>query len=138
MIGQQSLSVDSSGETPKLPRMQFLAKQQHPAQVKHLAKQQQQHPASKVESRQIQLEKQRSMDGAVKDRRTNSRGYLAKQKSVETNMLLSRQQKMLQVNLVKQMSLQSVPGTPKGARRGLDKRLKKEHGMTILVSAPVI
>ena len=135
MIGQQSLSVDSSGETPKLPRMQFLVKQHLDKQ--QLAKQQQ-HPASKVESRKIQLEKQRSMDGAVKDRPTYSRGYLAKQKSVETNMLLSRQQKMLQVNLVKQMSLQSVPGTPRGARRGLDKRLKKEQGMTILVSAPVI
>ena len=86
----------------------------------------------------MQLEKQRSMDGAVKDRPTNSRGYLAKQKSVETNMMMSRQQKMFQVELVKQMSVQSVPGTPRGARRGLDKRLKKEHGMTILVSAPVI
>ena len=84
----------------------------------------------------MQLRKQISMD-AVKDRSTNNggqRGYLIKQMSMDTNPLSRHQQKMSQVNLVKQMSLPSAPDTPRGVRRGLDKRLKKEQGMTILVS----
>ena len=84
----------------------------------------------------MQLGKQRSMDGAFKDRPTNNRGSLVKQMSVDTN-ILSRQQKMFQVNLVKQMSVQSLPGTPRGVRKGVDKRLKKEQGMTVLVSSSI-
>ena len=62
------------------------------------------------------------------------RGFLTKQMSVEPN-LLSRQHKLVQVNLLKQMSMQSsTPSTPTGVRKTLDKRLKKEQGMTILVS----
>ena len=149
LIGQQSLSVDSSGETPKLPpRVQQLAK--HQPQVQQLAKYQPtsnvetprvqhfQQLASNVESRKMQLEKQRSMDGAVKDRSTNNRGYLMRQMSVDTNALMGRQQKTSQVNLVKQMSMQSVPGTPRVMRKkGVDKRLKKEQGMTVLVIASI-
>ena len=133
MIGQQSLSVESSGETPKLPiRVQHLAKQASSSQQVSKVKQE-----SIIGGKgKMQLRKQISMD-AVKDRSPNNggqRGYLIKQMSMDTNPLTRHQQKMSQVNLVKQMSLPSAPDTPRGVRRGLDKRLKKEQGMTILVS----
>ena len=38
------------------------------------------------------------------------------------------------LDLTKQVSIQSAPCTPTGKRRALDKRLKKEQGMTILVN----
>ena len=85
----------------------------------------------------LQLRKQMSMDDVGKERPSNDRGqrgYLTKQKSIDTNVL-GRQQKMFQVNLVKQMSVQSLPDTPRVVRKALDKRLKKEQGMTILVGA---
>ena len=96
----------------------------------------------------MQLRKQMSVDGGHNkisvdgghNRTINTfdkkggRGFLTKQMSVEPN-ILSRQHKLVQVNLLKQMSMQSsMPSTPTGVRKTLDKRLKKEQGMTILVS----
>ena len=134
MISQQSLSLEVN-ETPKLPtRLQHIAKQTTSSQA-----------ASKMklesgigEIRKVQLRKQMSMD-LGKERPTNDRGqrgYLMKQMSMDPNVLLRRQQKMFQVNLIKQMSVQSMPDTPRVVRKALDKRLKKEQGMTILVSVP--
>ena len=129
MIDQQSLSLEAN-ETPKLP-----------TRVQHLVKQTSGQAASKIklasrigENRKLQLRKQMSMD-VGKEKPSNNggqSGYLTKQKSIDTNVL-GRQQKMFQVNLVKQMSLQSLPDTPRVVRKALDKRLKKEQGMTILV-----
>ena len=106
--------------------------------------------------KKIGLRKQMSVDTNVLEAQRRLRGKLRKQNSVDTE----HRQKMFQVDLIKQadliksrvdlikradliksrldltkqVSIQSAPCTPTGKRRALDKRLKKEHGMTILVN----
>ena len=108
-------------------------------------------PGSKInERRRLGLRKQMSVDTKQISVDTNVleaerllRGKLCKQNSVDT----FHRPKMFQVDLIKQadltksradlikqVSIQSAPCTPTGKRRALDKRLKKEQGMTILVN----
>ena len=91
---------------------------------------------------QMGLGKQMSVDTNVLEADRRLRGELRKQKSVDTD----HRQKMFQVDLIKQadlikradltkqVSISSAPCTPTGKRKALDKRLKKEQGMTILVN----
>ena len=105
--------------------------------------------------KKIGLRKQMSVDINVLEAERRLRGELRKQNSVDTD----HRQKMFQVDLIKQadliksrvdlikradliksrpdltkqVSIQSAPCTPTGKRKALDKRLKKEQGMTILV-----
>ena len=104
-------------------------------------------PGSKInERRRLGLRKQMSVDTVdtnVLEAERRLRGELRKQNSVDTD----HRQKMFKVDLIKkadlikrrldltkQVSIQSAPCTPTGKRRALDKRLKKEQGMTILVN----
>ena len=108
--------------------------------------------------KKIGLRKQMSVDINVLEAERRLRGELRKQNSVDTD----HRQKMFQVDLIKQadliksrvdlikradliksrpdltkqVSIQSAPCTPTGKRKALDKRLKKEQGMTILVNLP--
>ena len=88
------------------------------------------------------LRKHMSVDTNVLEAERRLRGELRKQNSVDTD----HRQKMFQVDLIKQadlikradltkqVSISSAPCTPTGKRKALDKRLKKEQGMTILVN----
>ena len=114
-------------------------------------------PGSEInERRRMGLQKQMSVDTNVLETERRLRGELRKQNSVDTD----HRQKMFQVDLIKQadliksrvdlikradliksrldltkqVSIQSAPCTPTGTRRALDKRLKKEQGMTMLVN----
>ena len=114
-------------------------------------------PSSEInERRRLGLQKQMSVDTNVLEAERRFRGELRKQNSVDTD----HRRKMFQVDLIKQadliksradlikrvdliksrldltkqVSIQSAPCTPTGKRKALDKRLKKEQGMTILVN----
>ena len=113
-------------------------------------------PGSEInERRRMGLQKQMSVDTNVLETEHRLRCELRKQNSVDTE----HRQKMFQVDLIKQadliksrvdltkradltkrldltkqVSIQSAPCTPTGKRKALDKRLKKEQGMTILVN----
>ena len=114
-------------------------------------------PGSEInERRRMGLQKQMSVDTNVLETEHRLRCELRKQNSVDTE----HRQKMFQVDLIKQadliksrvdlikradliksrldltkqVSIQSAPCTPTGTRRALDKRLKKEQGMTMLVN----